>query len=204
MLRNSGRWGMALPQRQQALARTLLEENAQILAQVHRLTDNLDETQLNWQPPDGGWGVGLILEHLCLGAESYMNPAQKAAASPTAPRGGPDAKWQPSLGGQFLLTALRSPLKLPAPPALKPLKSPRPGVRAEFLRFHGELSRLLVSTIELEWKKIDIPSPASRLLKMNMGDAFVILIKHAQRHLAQMERVAARQGFPAAAEALQG
>jgi hypothetical protein len=195
---------MALPQRQQVLARTLLEENTQVLAQAHRLTDDLDEIQMNWRPPDGGWSVGLILEHLCLGAESYLGSAQKAAVSPTAPRGGPEAKWQPSLGGQFLLTALRSPVKLPAPPALRPLKEARPAVRAEFLRYHAEVSKLLESTIGLEWKKISVPSPASRLLSMNLGDAFVILVKHAQRHLAQMERVLARPGFPAGAKVPQG
>ena len=75
---------MALPQKQQALAKTLLEENAQILARVHRLTDTLSDTQLNCRPPDGGWSVALILEHLCLGAESYMGPAQKAAGLPSA------------------------------------------------------------------------------------------------------------------------
>jgi hypothetical protein len=195
---------MALPQKQQVLAHTLILENAQILDKVRRLTDDLDETQLSWRPPDGGWSVSLILEHLCLGAESYLGSAQTAAALPTAPKTGPDAKWQPSLGGQFLLMALRSPLKLPAPGALQPVKGPRPGVRAEFLRFHGALSQLLESTGGLEWKKIEIPSPVSRLLSLNMGDAFIILVKHAQRHLGQMERLLAGPGFPRSALASHG
>jgi hypothetical protein len=138
-----------------------------------------------------------VLEHLCLAVEGYLGPARKAAGLPTAPKGGPDTKWQPSIGGQLLLTALRTPLKLPAPPALQPRNGPRPDVRNEFIRFHTDLSRLLESVVGLEWKKIEIPSPASRFLTMNIGDAFVILVKHAQKHLGQVEGIRSRPEFPA-------
>jgi hypothetical protein len=44
-----------------------------------------------------------------------------------------------------------------------------------------------------------LSSPASRLIRMNLGDAFRILVVHGRRHLGQIERVLARDAFPRAA-----
>jgi hypothetical protein len=37
---------------------------------------------------------------------------------------------------------------------------------------------------------------ASRLIRLNLGDCFMVGVAHARRHLGQIERIRAQPGFP--------
>ena len=41
----------------------------------------------------------------------------------------------------------------------------------------------------LDWRAVRLSSPVSRFIRLNLGDAFVILVVHAQRHLGQITRI---------------
>jgi len=45
-------------------------------------------------------------------------------------------------------------------------------------------------------KKLKICSPISPLIRMNLGDAFLINLYHDQRHLNQAERILNNKSFP--------
>ncbi len=48
-------------------------------------------------------------------------------------------------------------------------------------------------------RKLRMTSPVTPLVRrLNLGDAFVIIVVHAQRHMRQIERVIAAPGFPGA------
>jgi hypothetical protein len=36
----------------------------------------------------------------------------------------------------------------------------------------------------------------SRFIRLNLGDAFMILVVHSRRHLGQIARILARENFP--------
>lgn len=168
----------------------------EITARVRTLTAGMNDAQLRWTPPDGGWSVGQVLEHLCIADDMYLERMRALVARPDAPRAAPDAEWRPTLAGRFLVRALERPRKLPAPRMWTPL-APRPGVAAAYAARLDELLALLDRGAALDWRRVRTSSPVSRLIRLNLGDCFTLLAVHGRRHLGQMERVAARPGFPA-------
>jgi len=47
------------------------------------------------------------------------------------------------------------------------------------------------------WRPSLLSSPISRLIRLNLGDCFAILVAHARRHLGQIERIKTHAEFPA-------
>src|SRR6185369_17677439 len=45
---------------------------------VGEVAGSLNRRQLDWSPPEGSWGVGQVLEHLCLANDSYIERIQAA------------------------------------------------------------------------------------------------------------------------------
>ena len=168
-----------------------------LLAAMHALDDRaaaleaaVDGAPLDWQPPSGGWSVGQVLEHLCVANDSYLVELRRVlgGAGSSAPSGGgADATWRPSLAGRFLARSMESPRKLPAPKMWQPSPSPRPNVIAEFLVRQREIEALIERSRGVEWRRARLASPVSGLIRMNIGDAFTILVRHAERHFRQIE-----------------
>jgi hypothetical protein len=163
-----------------------------IAASVSELAGGLSEQQLLWTPPEGGWSVAQVLEHLAITNEQYLSAIREAltAASPPAGR-----VWRPSLAGRMLAHSLQSTLKVPAPRAFKPGPAASPGSRARFLQSVDDLLAQLdrASAADLRTRTL---SPAARMIPLNLGDAFRLQILHADRHLQQIRRVKDRPQFP--------
>lgn len=175
------------------LARMTRETDARVTALVRPLGDR----QLRWRPPDGGWSIADVLEHLCIVYDSYDGTLAQLVDAPTArPAERDGAQWAPTLAGGMMVRSFRSERKLPAPKMFRPAPEPRADVLEEFLARERELLRRIERARDLELRKTRLPSPLSRLIRINLGDALGILVEHARRHLGQMERVRARVGFP--------
>ena len=99
--------------------------------------------------------------------------------------------------GGFLANALRAPRKLPAPRAYVPALVPRPDVFEEFRARQRDTALLLERARALEWSRLHLAAPISRLIRLNLGDCFTIVVAHARRHLGQIERIRGQAGFPA-------
>jgi hypothetical protein len=160
---------------------------------VASLARPLDPEQLVRRPPDGGWSVGHVLEHLCVTAELYepairgrMRDARPDAAAPLR-------AWTPTLLGKVTVYTFERPLKLKTPRTMVPAASPRGGVVEQFLAHVDTQTRLIEDTAALDWRRLRMASPAVPVpLKLfNLGDVFSILVVHAERHARQMERVVA-------------
>lgn len=182
--------------KQSELAQQLLTEHQASTAKAQDLIADLSATQLAWSPPTGGWGIAQVLEHLVLAADSYldvMRPAiTKAPKNPSAA----EAEWKPKLGGRLLVWSLRSPRKLPAPKVYQVGPMARANVFAEFLSWQSAIGDLFQATREVEWRRVSMLSPVSSLIRLNLGDAFGVLVSHTTRHLGQIERLRGRVGFP--------
>ena len=53
-----------------------------------------------------------------------------------------------------------------------------------------EIERLLDASATLPWRRLRFTSPYSALVRPNLGDAFLVLVTHAERHLDQIDRQA--------------
>jgi hypothetical protein len=174
------------------------EKAASLLAAIHALDtralsihETTDLAAFTWQPPEGGWSVGQVFEHLCVANDDYLVALRRVLAgtppSPQASRAA--ARWKPSLAGRLLVRSFESSRKLPAPKTWRPAPVPRPDVIREFLTRQQELTQLIERSMALEWTRVRLASPVSPLIRMNVGDAFAILVTHAERHFRQIDRV---------------
>lgn len=148
----------------------------------------LHEAKFREVPPDGGWSVAQVFEHLCRANLSYLDGPLSGAVARSAARGASNREWKPSLIGGWLTQSLVE--------GGKPLPSPRlfrvgPEVRANVVdEFLGSVRRTreLMAQADGHDLRAMFASPASPLFRLNLGDAFRVIVVHAHRHLAQAER----------------
>lgn len=181
---------------QEALRTRLLIELDCVSMDAVAVAKDLDAQQLAWQPPGGGWGVGQLLEHLVVSHDSYLNilrPRIYDRKTPHTENG--TAFWEPSLAGWLLVAGLRSKRKLPTAKIWQ-VAAAREAVLDAFINRQQQLTTFLRAASALDWTKVRFSSPVSRLVRLNLGDAFMCLTVHAQRHIKQMERVRDLETFP--------
>lgn len=177
---------------QEEHASRLLRDAAAVDERLGALDGSLDAPRLAAREPRGGWTVGQVLEHLCIAHDSYLVRIRPLVARGEAPRAARDARWRPTFMGGLLIRSLdprTGHRRLPAPRSYRPPAEPRPAVLPELLRRQGELRMLIAAGARLEWQSVRLRSPISPLIRLNLGDAYTILVVHAQRHLAQVERI---------------
>ena len=184
-----------------------------LLAAMHALDERAvelergaDGTALDWQPPDGGWSAGQVFEHLCVANDSYLVALRRILAGGSAggSRGAVEASWRPSFAGRLLVRSMESPRKLPAPKIWRPAPTPRPNVIVEFLERQREIESLIERSRSIEWRRVRLASPISGFIRMNGGDAFTLLVRHAERHFRQIDRVLAASRAAGAGQAFAG
>jgi hypothetical protein len=178
-----------------------LQHAASLVAAMHRLDAraaqierDVETAAIEWMPPGAAWSVGQVFEHLCVANDDYLVVLRRALsdASRTHPAASAETSWRSSFAGGILARSMMSPRKLRAPKAWVPAPHPRPNVIAEFLARQREIVQLIERSSSLEWRRIRLASPVSSLVRMNVGDAFTILVRHAERHFRQIdERLAA-------------
>ena len=167
----------------------------QLLGELDRLeprtrvaVTGLPETKFREVPPDGGWSVAQVFEHLCLTNDSYLDGPLVAAVARSKARGPHEKPWRPSLVGGWLARSLGEGSKsMPAPKRYRVTTPPRDHVVDAFL---AGIARTRVLMVEVDGHDLGVglSSPVSPILRLNLGDAFRILVIHGHRHLAQAER----------------
>ncbi len=142
------------------------------------------------RPASGGWTAHMILEHVTLANEQYLAamraPATRLEASATS-----DVSWRATPGGWLLATSLTWRVPLKAPRGIVPGPAPRAQVLDALVHTHDDVRQLLTRVQARDWRAARLRSPFARWLSLNLGDAFVILLRHGERHAAQLERLAA-------------
>jgi hypothetical protein len=177
---------------QQALrARTIASH-----ARIAELTRPLDLDRLFRRPPNGGWSVGEVLEHLCISSEAYGPLILDVLRRGRPDAGAPLREWRPTFFGKFLVRSLAAPRKLPAPKKVRPGPSPRGGIVEHFLAQQLGFASRMDDAAGYDWNALTLRSPlvpklVRPLATLNLGDAFSVEVVHAERHTKQMERVIA-------------
>jgi hypothetical protein len=150
----------------------------------------LDPERLVRRPPNGGWSVGHVLEHLCVTSELYEPPIRALLRSARPDAAAALRPWKPTLIGRFAVNMFERPTRMPTPKRMAPAASPRGGVVESFLAHQHTLSQLLDDATTFDWRRLRMSSPVVSLpIRVNLGDVFFILVVHAERHARQMERV---------------
>lgn len=184
---------------QQELLRDTEVQLARINEEARTLAGHLSPEQLHWPPPGGGWSVAQVFEHLAASNESYLTRIpevlQRARAAGGVPNG---AVWKPSFFGKLLIRSLEpsSTRSMPAPKIWRPTHTRPDGALERFIRSQEQLSALIPEARAVDLTRTRVASPASRLVRVNLGDVFRILVVHGERHLGQVRRVIGEEEFP--------
>lgn len=180
----------AIPQHAHSAA--LLQANRAVIQRIRSAVSALSPSDLMRRPPGGGWSVAEVLEHLIVSADSYLATVRPIMAAKHGHPVTPATMWKPSLMGGLLVNSFRSPRKRRAPKIYRPGPSPRSRALEEFVARHEELGRLIAAAGDKEWRRVRLGSPVTPLIRMNLGDAFAVLVTHAERHAGQVERILTR------------
>jgi hypothetical protein len=175
---------------QEDLRNRLLIEHEAVTRDALTVAYGLSDEQLAWSRPDS-WSIGQLFEHLVLYSDSYFSKMRGRIFDPHAPHRQAEAQveWEPSLMGWMMVKRLRSPRSMPAARALTPGQAQRLEIVNGFIQRQATLTYLLRASAALHWNRELVVSPINPLIRMNVGDAFQVLIVHAQRHIGQMAQL---------------
>jgi hypothetical protein len=173
---------------QEAYRASLLDANRAVIDRIRSTVASLSAEEIARRPPNGGWSIGEVLEHLIVSADSYL-AVIRARLKESDRRSQPDSMWKPSFIGGLFVQSFRSPRKMWAPRMYKPGPSPRLHVLEEFLRRQEDVGRVIAEAGEVDWRRTRFTSPVTSLVRMNLGDALTVLVAHAERHAKQIDRV---------------
>lgn len=162
------------------------------------MTTGLAERELFWLPPDGGWSIARLFEHLVI-AQTLYRDAIRARLERAPVPGTEGAVWRPSLMGRLLVASMEpgQPRRRRAPAKLVPLEV-RADVVDRFQQSVVDLSELVQRSERVDWKRTRLSSPVRKVVRLNLGDAHLVPLVHAMRHLDQVRRRRLEAGFPRA------
>jgi len=180
--------GMQAPALRSPLLAQLMTELDRIEPRARAAVAGLPESKFHERPPDGGWSIAQVFEHLCRSNLSYLDGPLPGALAKARSRGASTKPWRPSLAGRWLANVMVEGGK--ALPTVKPWAvsgEPRPNVVDAFL---ATVERVRAVMLEVDGHDLGVglASPVAPLLHVNLGDALRVLVVHAHRHLAQVER----------------
>ena len=148
----------------------------------------LPESKFRELPPEGGWSIAQTFEHLCRANLDYLDGPLDAAIEKARARGPSEKPGRASLTGGWLASALVEGTKpLPTVKRWRVTGEPRPNVVDAFL---ATVERVRADMLQADGHDLGVgfSSPVAPLIRVNLGDAFRVLVVHCHRHLAQVER----------------
>lgn len=185
---------------QEALCADVEEKLTRQIERAEALVRPLSADERSKPRSDGGWSVDQILAHLARTNETYLRelsavePARSASDDSAASSGrssprSAGRRWRPTTAGRLLLWSVTTRLSLPAPKIFQPADLDYEGDALEAFR---DTQRALLENLDrnrhAEWSRLSCTSPASSLVRLNLGDVFLVLAEHGERHMKQLER----------------
>lgn len=163
------------------------------------LWSGLTDEQRRWKENAQAWSVAECIDHVRVTNEAYRPNLVRAIetarrrADPSEPyRAGRIARW---FHGQ--IDPARSKRKMPAPGPFRPTAHPSdPMVLVRFLDEQTEVERLMGEASEVSLNRSKLFSPATKLIRLSIGEVFETIVLHERRHLRQARAVPEKSGFP--------
>ena len=173
----------------------------EIARQAQELTLGLTDAQFNWRPSAAGWSIQECLAHLTMVGQVEANAIEEAVGK-ARERGltgvGPFEypAWE-----RYILRETEPPVREPiaAPQRFVPTpEQPITGILPTFLHVQQRIVAQIERSDGLDLRRVKVPTPITKLLKLSLGTTLAQAAAHERRHLAQARRVRARMGAKAA------
>lgn len=180
---------------QHAFIGSLLTDIERQCEDARTLAAGLDPAQRAWAPALGAWSMSQCFDHLTVTAAAYRPKVELALESGRPP---PPREHRAGFTGRMLLRYLdpSRPNKMRAPKVFEPAPAPPADALEKFLDSQAMLRGWIERAAGIDFNRAKVTSPASRLIRLRVGDALAILVVHVTRHLLQARRVREHAAFP--------
>ena len=186
-------------------------QTTQLLENLHQQTEQfLQKAIAEWQmlapevlaakPSPEQWSAAQCLEHLNIYGRYYL-PAIEQAIQEAQQKGGHSAEhFNPGWLGDYFANLMRPKpgghlkSKMKAPKNAVPSTDPDPrAMLAEFIDQQETMLNLLSAAATVNLNKVRIPISIAPWLRLKLGDTFLFVTAHIERHLLQAERAMAAE-----------
>ena len=182
----------------------LSTEIQEIIDEANFRFNDLRINQLVWKPSDNVWGINEVLEHVNLFGRYYLVEIQNKMDHANSSEKVNDPLFRSGFWGNLITKSMGLDKNQNVKIKMKTGKGYDPSIDQimnnevfkEFINQHGQLLNLLDSSRMVNLKKIKIPIPFFKILKLRLGDCFAFMVAHNKRHLIQAKRVIEFPGFP--------
>jgi hypothetical protein len=163
------------------------------------LWNALTDEQRRWKQAPDVWSVAECIDHVRSTNAAYrpnlgraIEAAKRSGSSGEPYRAGRIARWF-----HAQIDPERSKRKVRGPGVFRPTMDPSDAaILQRFLEEQREVERLLDAAQGGDLNRIKLFSPATKLLRLSIGEAFETIVLHERRHLRQARAVLEKPGFP--------
>jgi len=163
------------------------------------LITGLSEIQFNWRPAPSRWSIGECLEHLNVTARLYWPIVTEAIMHSRSTGVMSPGPFKHGWFGNVFVRSAEPPVKsrYKSPRKFRPLADqPISRVWPQFITFQDRMLEMLQEANGVDLARTKVQSPALKLLKLTLGQAFRLITAHERRHLWQAREVKNDPNFP--------
>jgi len=151
----------------------------------------LDENQLNHKPSPDKWSIGECIDHLIVSHDQYIKKIRNVNIE-KIPFGKDSTPYKESIFGKLIIKSIvpENRKKTKTFKVFYPThKFIKTSVVDDYSRSIDEFIKLAEKFKGYDLNKIRIGSPVSSIIRLNLGDAFLLHLSHDKRHINQANKV---------------
>lgn len=170
---------------------------------LEELTVNLSEDQLNWKPSGDSWSINEILAHLNSYANYYHQSITEALNGTKHDE--PKELFTSSTMGRSTWKSVKLGNLKNVKRKLRARKDHNPSIHPElvhpdsldrFLKTQAVLIEILEKAKSVNLRRVKIQISISKMVKLRLGDVFLFVVYHNERHIEQINKLKQHVHFP--------
>lgn len=183
---------------QKKLIEDLEQQTSEAIDFIKNEIKPLSESQINWRPHKGKWSIAECIEHLRLASSGYFKGIEKGVLAAQAKEWKTNGTFRRNLIGKSMhfFVDPSGKVPIPAPGKFKPEKKLTHLCIEAYLDQLHELKNALKKSYDINLEKPKVTSPIVSLLSMQLGDVYIMLVRHCWRHIHQIKGVMNHPDFP--------
>jgi hypothetical protein len=169
------------------------------IQEMERLVEPLSQDQLDWRPNSARWSVGEHLHHLIITNQPYLTRIKRTIEDARTRRLESSGPYKSTWIGSRFAQSLEPPPKR----RMRTFRSLQPSPRIAKADLVSKFQATMNDVIEamkmangLDLGLASMRSPFFFLLRMNLVEAFQVILAHNRRHFWLAREVMARADYP--------
>lgn len=187
----------------QQLRESLREGFGKQRQRIQEAFGGLTTEQLAWRPDEKSWSVGECLHHIWMTNDKYLANLDRVIREADR-KEKPGEEYKSSwMGTRFIeMVGPTGGKNTPVPKVLMPEKGKFPKDIASLLADQMEaFQEFIDESKNTDLRRTKMSSPITKVVRLPLGDVFIALQGHNERHINQAVRVMRLPSFPGGARA---